>query len=341
MVKNKWQNNNVLKLVLLQFIKKGKKMDIPQELKEAIETAITGTKHAELINESQKISEKYRENDGKGKRLVTEQSEAIAYAISRMPSTYCAVYSVLSHSLKNYDKSIKNVIDIGAGTGAASWAVSNVLDIEKITCLEREKAMRDIGMKLMNQHVNNVEWREFDLIIHEFDEKADLVITSYVINELNKSDREKAILKMWQATNDLLVIIEPGTPEGFKHILEAREILLAQNANIIAPCAHNGKCAINPEEDWCSFYVRVARSGIHRQAKKGELGYEDEKFCYIAFSKEAVCTNENRILRHPQINSGYVKVKLCTQNGIEEKTYSKKDKELYKRVKKLDAGDTI
>lgn len=316
-------------------------MDIPQELKEAIETIMKGTKHAELIEKSQKISEKYRENDGKGKRLVTETTEAIAYTISRMPSTYCAVYSALSHSLKNYDKNIKSVIDIGAGTGAATWAVSNVLDVEKITCLEREKAMRDTGKKLVSKYLKNVEWKEFDIVADKIHEKADLVITSYVINELNKQDREEAILKMWQATNGLLVIIEPGTPEGFRHILEAREILQAQNANIIAPCAHQGKCPINPEEDWCSFYVRVARSGMHRQAKKGELGYEDEKFCYIAFSKEPVSINANRILRHPQINSGYVKVKLCTQNGIEEKTFSKKDKDIYKKVKKLDAGDTI
>lgn len=316
-------------------------MDIPQELKEAIETIMKGTKHAELIEKSQKISEKYRENDGKGKRLVTETTEAIAYTISRMPSTYCALYSALSHSLKNYDKNIKSVIDIGAGTGAATWAVSNVLDVEKITCLEREKAMRDTGKKLVSKYLKNVEWKEFDIVADKIHEKADLVITSYVINELNKQDREEAILKMWQATNGLLVIIEPGTPEGFRHILEAREILQAQNANIIAPCAHQGKCPINPEEDWCSFYVRVARSGMHRQAKKGELGYEDEKFCYIAFSKEPVSINANRILRHPQINSGYVKVKLCTQNGIEEKTFSKKDKDIYKKVKKLDAGDTI
>ena len=316
-------------------------MEIPQELKESIEDVMKGIKHANLIEESQKISKKYRNNDGKGKKLVTELSEAIAYAISRMPSTYCAVYSVISQSLNKYDKDIKSVLDIGAGTGAATWAISNVLDVEKITCLEREKAMRDIGTKLMRNNIENVEWKEFDIVQNEINNKADLVITSYVINELSMSDRKKAILKMWEATNDLLIIIEPGTPEGFKHILEAREILLSKNAHIVAPCVHNEKCPINPEDDWCSFYVRVARSGLHRQAKKGELGYEDEKFSYIAFSKELICERQPRILRHPQINSGYVKVKLCTQNGIEEKTFSKKDKELYKKIKKLDAGDTI
>lgn len=301
-------------------------MDIPQELKNAIERKTEEIKHKNLIEESQKISEKYRSNKGNGEKLVTKQSEALAYSISRMPSTYCAVYSAMMQTIKNHDKPIKSVIDVGAGTGAATWAISSILEPEKMTCLEREKAMRDIGIDLMKEipKLKNVKWKQFDLNTDEIGAEADLIVSSYVINELSKQDREKAILKMWEAANGILLIIEPGTPEGFKHILETREMLLNEKANIVAPCSHNGECPINPEEDWCSFYVRVARSGIHKQAKNGELGYEDEKFSYIAFSKEQTHTSETRILRHPQINSGYVKVKLCTKNGIEEKTYSKK-----------------
>ena len=314
-------------------------MDIPQELKDEIEK-ISINQHAQIIEDSQLISKKYRENDGKGKKLVTKQSEALAYAISRMPATYCAVHTALSHTFKNYNQDIKSVLDVGAGTGAATWVVTNLVQVDKITCLEREVEMRKIGNQLMKQHIPIAEWKEFDLIQNDIQVKADLVITSYVINELTEADRKNAIIKMWNATNGILVIIEPGTPEGFSHILQARKLLLEQGANIVAPCTHNNECSVG-KDDWCSFYTRVARSKMQIQAKKGELGYEDEKFSYIAFSKTPINQNGSVIIRHPQINSGYVKVKLCTQNGIEEKTYSKKDKELYKRVKKLDAGDTI
>ena len=313
-------------------------MDIPQELKDEIEK-ISINQHAQIIEESQSISKKYRENDGKGKKLVTKQTEAIAYAISRMPATYCAVYTSLSHSLRKYAQEINSVLDVGAGTGAATWAVTNLINPQQIKCLEREKEMRKIGSQLMKDHIN-AQWKEFDLIQDEIQENADLVITSYVINELTEADREKAITKMWNATKGIFVIVEPGTPEGFSHILQARKILLEKGANIVAPCTHSDECPIS-KDDWCSFYTRVARTKIQKQAKKGELGYEDEKFSYIAFSKIPINGNDAVILRHPQINSGYVKVKLCTQNGIEEKTYTKKDKELYKRVKKLDAGYTI
>ena len=316
-------------------------MDIPQELKEQIEKIITGTKHKNLIEESQSISKKYRENDGKGKKLVTKQTEAVAYAISRMPATYCAVHSVFSKVFKTYNNEIKTALDVGAGTGAATWAIKEFVNPQKVICLEREQAMRDIGKELMRNNLENVEWEKFDLTSNDINKKADLVVTSYVINELSEEDRKKAIEKMWEATDGLLVIIEPGTPEGFKHINEARELLLAKNANIIAPCSHNGRCPINMEDDWCSFYVRVARSGIQKQAKKGELSYEDEKFSYIVFSKLPVIPEKTRILRHPQINSGYVKIKLCTPNGLEEKTYSKKYGEICKKIRKLDAGDAI
>ena len=315
-------------------------MEIPQELKENIENLIIGG-HLKIIEQAQNVSKKYRENTGKGNKIITSNSEAIAYAISRMPATYCAVYSSLSQTLKKYKNEIKTVYDIGAGTGSATWAIQELLQPQKITCLEYEKEMLKIGERLMKKTETKASWEQFDITKDCFQEKADLVISSYMLNELEESSRKNAIQKMWEATSELLLLIEPGTPEGFKHILEAREILLQQNANIVAPCTHNGKCEIS-QDDWCSFYVRVARSGIHRQAKNGTLGYEDEKFSYIAFSRELTFENgQARILRHPQIGQGHVKVKVCTQNGIQEKTFTKKDKEAYKKVRKLDAGECI
>ena len=315
-------------------------MEIPQELKENIENLIIDG-HSKIIEQAKNVSKKYRENTGKGNKIITSNSEAIAYAISRMPATYCAVYSSLSQTLKKYKNEIKTVYDIGAGTGSATWAIQELLQPQKITCLEYENEMIKIGKRLMEQSQIKSSWEQFDITKDCFQEKADFVISSYMINELEESSRKRAIQKMWEATSGLLLLIEPGTPKGFKHILEAREILLQQNANIVAPCTHNGKCEIS-QDDWCSFYVRVARSGIHRQAKNGTLGYEDEKFSYIAVSREPAFENgQARILRHPQIGQGHVKVKVCTQNGIQEKTFTKKDKEAYKKVRKLDAGECI
>ena len=316
-------------------------MDIPKGLKDSINRLLSENKVSNIIENAQTISNRYRKNDGKGKRLLTNESEAVSYVISRMPATYAAVYSVFKQILVNYDEEITSLLDVGAGTGAGTWAVNEIENMSQITCLEREKSMSNIGKKLMkNTALDNVQWKSYNILQDEIAEKADIVLTSYMINELPEQKRENAVLKLWQATNKLMVVIEPGTPEGFKNILNIRNLIKEQGGYIVAPCCCNGECPIK-ENDWCAFYARVARSSIHRQAKGGNLGYEDEKFSYIAFSKTPVEITGERILRHPQINSGFVKVKLCTAEGIQEKNYSKKDGEIYKKIKKLDAGEKI
>ena len=316
-------------------------MDIPKGLKDSINRLLSENKASNIIENAQTISNRYRKNDGKGKRLLTNESEAVSYATSRMPATYAAVYSVFKQILANYNEKMTSLLDVGAGTGAGTWAVNEIENMSQITCLEIEKSMSNIGKKLMkNTALDNVQWKSYDILQDEIVEKADIVLTSYMINELSEQEREKAVLKLWQATDKLMVVIEPGTPEGFKNILNIRNLIKEQGGYIVAPCCCNDECPIK-ENDWCAFYARVARSSIHRQAKGGNLGYEDEKFSYIAFSKMPVEITGERILRHPQINSGFVKVKLCTADGIQEKTYSKKDGEIYKKIKKLDAGEKI
>ena len=316
-------------------------MDVPEELKENINKLLEKNQINKILEDAQNVSDRYRKNEGIGKRLLTKESEAVSYAISRMPATYAAVSSVLEQILDSYHESLTSIIDVGAGTGAAVWAINDRTESNDIKCLEREESMISIGKKLMkNTDLNDVKWDKFDILKDDIKENGDVVISSYMINELPKEERENAVKKMWNATNKLLVIIEPGTPAGFANILEIRNNILNLGGNIVAPCCCIGKCPI-AKDDWCAFYTRIARSSIHRQTKNGTLGYEDEKFSYIAFSKVPVDNKGERILRHPQINSGYVKVKVCTSNGIEEKTYSKKDKEIYKKVRKMNAGQKI
>ena len=175
-------------------------MEIPQELKENIENLIIDG-HPKIIEQAQNVSKKYRENTGKGNKIITSNSEAIAYAISRMPATYCAVYSALSQTLKKYKNEIKTVYDIGAGTGSATWAIQELLQPQKITCLEYEKEMLKIGERLMKKTETKASWEQFDITKDCFQEKADLVISSYMLNELEGSSRKSAILKMWEATS--------------------------------------------------------------------------------------------------------------------------------------------
>ncbi len=73
--------------------------------------------------------------------------------------------------------------------------------------------------------------------------------------------------------------------------------------------------------------------------KQGELGYEDEKFSYAAFSKIAFERPQARIVRHPVYRPKQVQLSLCTADGLRQKLVTKSQGESYKRGKKADWGD--
>lgn len=318
-------------------------MELPIELKLAIEHEIVGIKHSRLMEDAQTLSKKYRTESGQGKRLLTENNEAVAYSVVRMPATYGAVYSALNYTLDLVDFNIDSILDVGAGTGAVSWAADSLIDLKSVVCLEREKAMRELGHKMMlegSEALKRSKWIEYDLTKDDITEKADLVIASYVLNELSDEERIKAVDKLWNAANKVALIIEPGTPVGYSHLKEIREYLIDKGAHIAAPCPHENKCPLE-EDDWCHFTCRVQRSKLHRQLKEGEVPYEDEKFAYLAVTREK-CRNANaRILRHPIVAKGRITVEVCGMDGVKKVNIFKRDGDLYKKARKAQCGDEI
>lgn len=321
-------------------------MELPIELRNLVEGELEKLNIIDLQKIAEGISLKYRNESGKGKRLVTESVEAISYAVVRMPATYGAVYTALKNMLQLCDFKIESLLDVGAGTGAGTWAAYNLLDVDKIKCLEREDAMMELGKSFTEKssilELQSAEWKKFDLLNSDIDETADLVICSYVLNELNESDREIALKKLWEATNKVLLIIEPGTPIGFSEIKAIRKKIMDYGGSIIAPCPNIMECPM-PENDWCHATCRVARTKVHKILKNGDVPYEDEKFSYIAVCKDDVIRNDDiaRVLRHPKIESGKITLKLCTNDGIYEKIVTKKDKEMFKIARKCGCGDLI
>lgn len=318
-------------------------MELPIELKLAIENQIVGIKHAKLMQDAQTLSMKYRTESGQGKRLLTGDNEVAAYSVVRMPATFGAVYSALNYTLDLAEYDIESLLDVGAGTGAGSWAADSLIDLKSIVCLEREKAMRELGHKMMlegSEVLSSAKWMEYDLTIGNIDEKADLVIASYVLNELSDEERIKAVDKIWNATNKIALIVEPGTPAGYSHIKKIREYLLSKGAHVVAPCPHEDSCQLK-QDDWCHFTCRIQRSKLHRQLKEGEVPYEDEKFAYLAISREEYKSADARILRHPIIEKGRVSLEVCSKTGIKKSTVYKKEGELYKKARKSQAGDDI
>jgi ribosomal protein RSM22 (predicted rRNA methylase) len=165
---------------------------------------------------------------------------------------------------------------------------------------------------------------------------ADLVVVSYVLGEL----REPVAARLWAETADTIAFVEPGTPAGYRRVLDVRDAVLAAGGFTVAPCPHDLPCPLRAD-DWCHFAARLPRSRLHRRAKGADLGWEDEKLSYAVLSREPVAKAPARIIRHPQPRSGHVNLVTCEPDGIHQRTISRKQGALYKRARDAAWGDAI
>ena len=316
-------------------------MELPENLQTMLKTAASRADHKKLMCAAQSISLRYRQGGAKGGRFIQSGEEALAYAVSRMPATYGAVCSSLKYMLESADLNIASLLDAGAGTGAATWAACELLDLDSIVCVEADAHMGDLG-KTLASPLKNVEWKNLDITGPADLPQADLVVVSYTINEIDENLRIKTAEKLWSAAKKALLFVETGTPAGYGIISKTRSSLLAKGAHIIAPCPHEGICPIE-KPDWCHFVCRIQRSRLHRLAKDGDAPFEDEKYSYLVLAKEPTGSigSYARILRHPQIGKGHIKLDLCTKDGIKQATYSKSGGDIYKAAKKAGCGDRI
>ena len=98
---------------------------------------------------------------------------------------------------------------------------------------------------------------------------ADVVMASYVIGEMDDAERRTLAELMWTKTRDTLLVVEPGTPQGYARIIALRAQLIASGAHVAAPCPHDGQCPLQAP-DWCHFTQRLQRSQAHKQIKGAE-----------------------------------------------------------------------
>lgn len=319
-------------------------MKLPNNLQLAIELHAEAYSIKELRGISENVSSKYLTDIGSGARKLTTRQEVITYAIARMPATFAAVRASLRYALEIIGEAdYENMLDGGAGCGAAVWAVLGLLNIKNIDCIERESEMIRLGNELLENAGNDtvINWFHTDINTFTSNNKYDIVVASYSLNEMNKRDRLNVIGKLWECTNKLLLIVEPGTPSAHIEQQELRKMMKSYGAQLIAPCPQGAECQLSGD-DWCHFITRVERSKLHKAIKNADAPYEDEKYSFSAFYRMPIakCCRA-RVLRRPVVSPKQVTLRVCTAQGIMTENYRKQDGAIYKKVRKLGAGDLL
>lgn len=318
-------------------------MSLPENLTAAINTLMEGDGYMQAAANANELSRRYRQRErGFRAPLISGDNDALAYLLTRMPATYHAVYAAIGYMLEVLPDGVRlqTLLDAGAGTGAASWAACAQLGLESVVCLENVPAMRRLGERLSRfatGPLKHSHWLAED-ITTVCERQADLVIASYVLNELSETARLETVRRLWTAAGQLLLLIEPGTPDGYRLLCTARDALIAENAHILAPCPHTEPCPLS-DGDWCHFTTRVPRSKAHKRAKNAEAPYEDEKFSYLAFARFPAVLTGGRVLRHPARRKGHIGLSLCGKDGLSIDTITRSDGPAYARAKKANSGD--
>jgi ribosomal protein RSM22 (predicted rRNA methylase) len=324
-------------------------IDLPASLRQAVDEVLGSLPLAELTRAAEALSRRYRAELRDGRRHLDDDSAALAYLATRLPATYAAVRSCLESLLEiRPDFAPRQLLDAGAGPGTALWAAAQLWpQLEAALLIEESPVMRKWGERLAaglaaGLPARRIAWRTADLRAGLPDAGShDLVVLAYVLDEMESAARPGLIDRLWAATGDMLLLIEPGTSAGWQRILAARERLLAAGAAIVAPCPHAAACPLQPP-DWCHFARRLPRSRQHRHAKTAQLSWEDEKFIYLAVSRLPAASPPARVLAHPRAGKGHVRLKLCLARGdVEERVVSRREGALYKAARGMAWGDVF
>lgn len=295
---------------------------LPDALRERLRDAAAELSTTELADSAGRLSDAYR-------RLrpfvFKTEADCLAYALTRLPATFGAV----SHAFHQIADRPSRLLDLGAGPGTSAFAAqARFGSLEALTLVERDSGLAALGRRL---GLGSARWIVNDLARIEFPPGHDLVVLSYSLGE---SASPHLVSRAWAATSRWLVVVEPGTPDAYHRMLKVRQELAPF---LFAPCPHRDRCPIQGD-DWCHFSERVERSREHRQLKGGELSYEDEKFTYLVFDKQAPAPRATtRIVRHPMVNKGLIELRLCTSAGLENRKITKKD-ERWKSARRAEWG---
>ncbi len=314
---------------------------LPLKLSNAIDRELAPLHPDRLRDACFDLSQRYARGE-----FIESQNHRQAYIASRLPATY----GVLNYILRRIDpflKTAQTLLDLGSGVGSLAWAAKDYAPhLKSVTFFEKDIELVRLGQHLMQNNLDplQVSWCHDNIVKETMFPSHDVVALSYVLNELSPREQLEVIEKAYGATDQLLILVEPGTPQGYGNILAARKYLIQNGANILAPCTHNRPCPVAPGfkegTDWCHFSVRIPRGKYHRRAKEGSLPYEDEKFSYLVASPTPYPVPEARVIRAPMKKTGHVILDLCTFEGdLERRVIAKSDGEAYTRARDAEWGD--
>jgi ribosomal protein RSM22 (predicted rRNA methylase) len=306
-------------------------------LRAAADAELQGVRLRALHEAATTLSTRYREGAAAVRARPFTDLERLAYLAVRMPATYAAIGVVTAQAAHATDPGVvRTLLDLGSGAGAALWAAADAWPaLERATLIDADADMLALGARVWARHPRAhaiaIDSHRVRLDGGFALPSADIVTISYLLGELDPAAARELVRRAVDAARTAVLIVEPGTPAGYRTVIEARTRSIDMGAHIVAPCPHEAPCPLTGA-DWCHFAVRLERSRVHRQLKEADLAWEDEKFSYLIATPGT--TNdvrregraaEGRILRRPLIEKGRIALRVCGRDGLVDVAVTRRD----------------
>jgi len=305
----------------------------PPALAASIAQMLEGVSRKDLAQRAGKLSAAYRA--GQSSVAVASRDDALAYLLARAPATFAAAAAAFARVKQVASEfAPKSLLDIGAGPGTAAHAAMAAWpSLTAVTMLEPNGFFRAMAQEIMPAAHIVADDLGTDKT------GADLVVAAYVLAEQPERIAGAIACDLWKVTGKTLVLIEPGTPQGFARIRAARAALIAAGAHIAAPCSHDNDCPMSGD-DWCHFSQRLPRSRDHMTLKDASVPFEDERYAYVVAMPEKMSFGA-RVIKPPVETKPGITLPLCDESGLRNEFIARREKDAWRAVRKLEWGDRL
>ena len=316
------------------------------ELEQAVDHALAGVRFSALRSAVSGLSDSYREPRAGPRRgsSLPDDLAVLAYVATRMPATLAVARAVLRELRARCPAlKVERLLDLGSGPGTTLWAAGfEIPELVHATLVEPGAATATMARRLLHESSLDrrvaTTWYPRAIDVPRTDDAHDLVVVGYLLTELDDTSRRALLNLAWEQCRGAVIVIVPGSTEGYQAMLDSRTQLLGLGANLVAPCPHAETCPL-PEDDWCHFGVRLNRSSLHRRLKGGSLPYEDEKYGYLVATRGAGHPASARVLRRPWKHHRRVTLRLCGADGVRDEVVTRTNRVAYRHARKVKWGE--
>jgi ribosomal protein RSM22 (predicted rRNA methylase) len=252
---------------------------------------------------------------------------------------------------------LSRVIDVGAGSGAASLVVACAAPSSSLHLVDASAASLELAKRLLRFHsdvstsVGDVmrPQKSFPPGAPSGKSPATTLLSSFVLGELPETAAPDALVDVLRGWSSALqwVLVDAGDHPRARRLQAIRAVVVARGARLVSPCPHHDACpAMTRERDWC--HQRTAKRLPPRLAAFAQAVGRDEaqmSLSHLVVRHDMARTADDPrslvALGTPLKDKGRVRLPVCGAGGVRFVQALKRHKDAHRALLDVDAGQSL